>query len=89
MTEVIENEHLKRKAQAVKLGIRRRDAAMRELVTYEVEALPVIPWIRPGALVAVSLPGGGKAAMRVHQWTLPLGPDASALTLGANRRSKW
>jgi hypothetical protein len=85
----VENRHLRRNADAIRLGVRMRDRAMRELVTYEIEALPVIPWIRPGALVSVPTGNGGRAAARIHQWTLPLGPGADPLTLGANRRAGW
>ncbi len=89
VTRQIENPHLARRKQAQDVGQKLRDQALRELVTYEVEALPVLPWFRPGALVSIPLPGGGRATMRVHQWTRPLGPDAEAFTLGANRRARW
>lgn len=86
ITVTVENKNLKRKHQAIAVGARLRDAAMRELIEYEVQALPVVPWIRPGALFSVPT-AGGRASVRARQWTLPLGPDASPLTIGANRRS--
>ena len=86
-TVVIENKHLGRKEQARKVGLRLRDKAIRERVEYEVNALPVIPWIRPGALISVPTEAG-RVSARASQWTLPLGPGANPMTIGANRRSK-
>lgn len=83
--ETIENRQLRNDKAARAVGIRRRDRAMRELVERQVDALPVVPWWRPGGLVSVPT-GGGRATATVRRWTLPLGPDADPLTLGANRR---
>lgn len=85
VTELIENDHLRTNKQARALGQRRRKAALNELMEYEVEVLPVVPWIRPDALVSIPT-STGRATMRVRSWTLPLGPGADALRLGANRR---
>lgn len=88
VTEVVENKHLKNDKQARELGQHLRDRALRETVEYEVEALPVVPWLRPMSLVTVPT-GFGKASMIVRQWTLPLGPGADALVIGANRSRGW
>lgn len=84
--EVVENRQLRNRKAARQLGMRKRDRAMRELVERQVEALPVVPWWRPGGLVSVPT-GGGRATASVKQWTLPLGPGADPLVLGANRRA--
>lgn len=83
--ERIENKQLRTKAQARAVGVKHRDRAMRELVEYEVDALPIVGWLRPDSLVSVPV-NGGAALVRVKQWTLPLGPGADPLTIGANRR---
>lgn len=89
ITEVIENKQLKRRAAALRVGKDRRESAMRETRSYEAEVLPVLSWIRPGALVSLTLQGGRKVNARVNQWTIPLGPDAAAMTLGTNKRTGW
>lgn len=86
--ERIENPKLRSVKDARLVGRRRRDRALREPVSYEVEALPVIPWVRPGMLVSAPS-GSGRVAGRVRQWTLPLGPGADPLVFGTNRRRKW
>lgn len=86
ITEVVENKQLRRRAAALRVGKQRRDAAMRETRVYEAEALPILSWIRPGSLISLTLQGGRKVNARINQWTIPLGPDASAMTLGSNRR---
>jgi hypothetical protein len=86
--ETVENKHWRKKADVTRALKRLRDKAMREQVTYEVEALPVIPWIRPNALVNVPV-AGGRANARAAQWDLPLGPGAEPLRIGVNRRRGW
>lgn len=86
--ETIENKHLRTAKQARAVGERRRQRTLRELVEHEVEALPVIPWLRPGALVSIPVKGG-RTNTRVRSWTLPLGPSADALTLGVSRQRGW
>ena len=81
----IENKQLRTNAAARAVGVKHRDRAMREMVEYEVEALPIVGWLRPDSLVSVPT-GGGRALARVKQWTLPLGPGADPLVIGANRR---
>lgn len=88
VTVRIENRNLRTKKQARELGRKHRDRATREVTTYQVEALPIVPWLRPHALVSVPT-SGGRTQVRVTQWTLPLGPGADALTIGANRRRGW
>lgn len=89
VTERIENRHVRTVKQARVLGQRRRDKALRELVEYEFEAVPFVPWIRPNALVTIPLSGGRRARVRVKRWTLPLGPGPDPLVVGTNRRSGW
>lgn len=84
----IENKHIRTEKSARAIGERRRDQQLAELVEYQVEALPVIPWMRPNAMVSVPT-AFGRATMRARQWTLPLGPGADPLTIGANRRRGW
>ena len=86
--ETIENKHVKTNAQAARVARRQRDRALRELVNYEIEALPVVPWVRPGSLVSVPT-DSGRAVARIPSWTLPLGPGADPLVLGAARRRRW
>lgn len=83
--ERVENPKLRSKAAARRVGVRRRDQAMREGVVVEMECLPVIPWVRPGMLVSAPTPQGQVSA-RVRQWSLPLGPGADPLLFGGNRR---
>lgn len=89
VVERVENEHLKTKKQARLVGERRRDKALRELMEYEVQAFPCVPWLRPNSLVTIPLASGGTARIRVKRWTLPLGPGPDPLVIGANRRSGW
>lgn len=86
VTEVIENKQIKRHKDAVALGMRERARAMKELVTYEVSVLPIILRVRPGAPVSVPVGNGRRASARARRWTLPLGPGADPVTIGANRR---
>lgn len=85
VTVRIENSHLRTKQQARRLGQKYRDRAMRELTEYEVNTLPVVPWLRPNATITAPT-SRGRVQVRVRQWTLPLGPGADPLTIGANRR---
>ena len=86
--ETIENQHVRTDKQARRLGERQRDRARREVVTYQVSALPLVAYIRPGSLM--SLPTeGGRATGRVGKWTLPFGPGNDPLILGAAKRRKW
>lgn len=89
VTERVENKHVRTVRQAQTLGQRRRDKALRELVEYEIEAVPFVPWLRPNALVTIPLHGGQVARVRVKRWTLPLGPGPDPLVIGTNRRSGW
>ena len=84
----IENKHIRTDKDAQKVGAQARDRALRELTTYEVQALPVIPWLRPRSLASIPT-SGGRARTRVVQWTLPLGPAADPLVIGANLRRGW
>lgn len=84
--DVVENRQLRSVKAARAVALRKRDRGMRELVERQVDALPVVPWWRPGGLVSVPT-GGGRATSTVRRWTLPLGPDADPLTLGAIRRT--
>jgi hypothetical protein len=84
LIETVENKHLKTRAQAVKFGTRLRDRAMGDLVSYEVQALPMLPWLQQH--MGVSVPtDGGAVTLRATQWSFPLGPGADPMTLGANR----
>lgn len=84
--ERIENPHLKTKKQARNVGERRRDAALGEMIEYEVEALPVKK-PRPNELVSVPTVFG-RANTRAKRWTYPLGPGSDPLVIGATRRRK-
>lgn len=86
--ETIENDQIKTNRQARALGQRRRDRALRETVTYEVQALPIIPWVRPSSLLSAPSKAG-RVTGRIPAWTLPLGPGADPLVLGAARRRRW
>lgn len=86
--ETVQNKNLRGKRAARNVLERRRSRAMREQMTYEVEALPVIPWLRPSSLVSVPV-AAGRASARASQWDLPLGPGAEPLRIGANRREGW
>lgn len=88
VTETIENRHLRRKKDAVKLGLQRRSRAMSDLTTYEIEAIPVLAWLRPGAAVTAPL-NTRRVKARARTWTLPLGPEAEPLVIGGNRRSSF
>lgn len=88
VTVRVENGHLRTKAQARKVGIRLRNRALGESVQYQVSALPVLPWLRPGGKVTVAT-NGGDVKVTVRQWTLPLGPGPDPMTIGANRRRGW
>lgn len=88
VTELVENPHLRTNGDARRVAERKRDRALREAVEYQIEALPVIPWLRPNTLVSVPT-SAGRAAARVKQWTLPLGPAADPLVIGTNRRRGW
>ena len=83
--ETLENKHWRKKADVTKALKARRDKAMREQTTYEVEFVPVVPWFRPGSLVNVPV-AGGRASARVSQWDIPLGPGAEPARVGASRR---
>jgi hypothetical protein len=83
----IENEHLRTVAKAREVGQRARDRVLRETVEYEVEALPMMAWIRPNSMVSIPT-AFGRVSTRVKRWTIPLGPTADPLTIGANRRSR-
>lgn len=85
ITERVENEKLRRKKQARAVGIRRRNAAMRELVVYQVQAIPVRARLRPNSLAWVPT-ASGRARVRVKQWTIPYSAGADAMTIGVNRR---
>lgn len=89
VVERIENDKLRTSKQALAVARRRRDRALRELVTYEAQVLPVVPWWRPGGLVSLPLGGGRRATARVPRWSLPLGPGADPMTLGVNRRRRF
>lgn len=85
VSERIENKHLRTKKQAIRLGERKRDQKMRQLVEYEAQGLPIIPWLRPYS--SASLPtAAGRVSASVPRWTLPLGPGPDPLVIGANRR---
>lgn len=86
--EAVENKHVKTNAQAARIARRKRDQALRELVTYEIEALPIVPWVRPGSMVSAPT-DAGRATGRIPSWTLPLGPGPDPLVLGAARRRMW
>lgn len=86
LIETVENKHLKTKKQAVTLGKRLRDRALGSQIEYTVEALPCLPWLQPHMIVSVPT-SGGRVKLRATRWTLPLGPDASSMTLGANKRT--
>lgn len=85
--ERIENKHIHTVKKAREVGQRKRDRALRETVEYEVEALPVVAWLRPNTMVSIPT-NFGRVSTRARQWTIPLGPDADPLTIGANRRRK-
>ena len=88
LIEIIENKHLKTHAAAERLGLRRRDDAMADRVSYEVQALPMLPWLQQH--MGVSFPtDGGRVMIRATQWSFPLGPSADPMTFGANRRGGW
>lgn len=86
--ERIENPHWRTKKAVRAVLMRRRDRAMRETTRYEVSALPVMTWIRPNMLASIPT-SGGRTSARVPRWTLPLGPGADPMTLGANRPRGW
>lgn len=82
--ETIKNKHLRTDHEARKVGERKRDRAKREKMQYEVSALLVRPWFRPGSLMSVPV-NGGRTTARITRWTRPLGPGADGLTLGATK----
>jgi hypothetical protein len=86
--ERIENRQLRSRKAALQLGRRRRDQAIRELVTREAAAVPLLTWIRPRSLAKMPTPSG-RAAGTVRRWTIPLGPGADPMTIGYNRRLSW
>ncbi len=86
LVETVENEHLKTDKQARVFGRRLRDRALGSLVSYEVESMPVFPWLQPHMMISVPTEGG-RALVRATRWTHPLGRGGSA-TLGANRRKR-
>jgi hypothetical protein len=88
LIETVENKHLKTVRQARNFGQRLRDRAMGDLVSYEVQALPMLPWLQQHMGVSVPTPGG-QVTLRATQWSFPLGPGADPMTLGANRRGGW
>lgn len=88
LIETVENKHLKTKKQASNYGQRLRDQAMGDLVSYEVQALPMLPWLQQHMGISVPTPGG-QVTLRATQWSFPLGPGADPMTLGANRRGGW
>ena len=88
VTVRIENNHLRTDAAARRVGERRRDQALRERLSHEVQVIPCVSWVRPGMLA--SFPVGSRIAVsRVKRWTLPLGPGADPVSLGANRSRGW
>ena len=66
----------------------RRNRALALTVEYEIEALPIAPWLEPYSLVQVTDPHTS-ARVRATRWSFPLGPDASAMTLGFTRKEAW
>jgi hypothetical protein len=88
LIETVENKHLKTVKQARTFGQRLRDNALGDLVSYEVQALPMLPWLQQHTGVSVPTPGG-QVTLRATQWSFPLGPGADPMTLGANRRGGW
>jgi hypothetical protein len=88
LIETVENKHLKTVKQARTFGQRLRDNALGDLVSYEVQALPMLPWLQQHMGVSVPTPGG-QVTLRATQWSFPLGPGADPMTLGANRRGGW
>ena len=80
----MQNKHVKTHKQAVKMGQRRRDKEARELVAYEASVVPTVAYIRPYSSASLPTPGG-RVTARVPRWTLPLGPGADPMTLGANK----
>lgn len=88
LIERVENDKLKTRKQAREVGMRLRDRAVKELVSYEAQAIPCLPWLEPHQIVAVPT-DGGRVQLRVTKRTLPLGTGADPMTLGANRRRGW
>lgn len=80
-----ENRQVRNIKQAKKVAAKSRDRAVRETVTYEVSCFPVSAWWRPEGSVSVPTLSG-RVTARVPSWTLPLGPGADPLVLGATRR---
>jgi hypothetical protein len=73
--ERIENPHWKRTAE-VRAAVRRhRDRAMRYVVDYEFDMLPV-PWLQEFDMVSVETVGG-RILVPMKQWTFPLGTGSS------------
>lgn len=84
ITERVEGK-FPRKKQARAAGLRKRKAAMRELVTYQIQAIPTQARLRPNSLATVPTVSGS-ARVRVKQWTIPYSTGADAMTIGTNRR---
>lgn len=84
--ETVENKHLKAKKQAQQMGRRLRDRAIGSRVDYEVQILPMLPWLQQYQVVSVPT-STGRVSWRATRWTLPLGPAADPMTLGANKRT--
>lgn len=88
LIRVVKNKHLRSRKAARAFGKRLRDNAAREQVAYEVQMVPVMPWLLPYQIVTVATPRGA-VQVRATQWTLPLGPGADSMTLGATVRRRW
>lgn len=81
------NQHVKTKAGARKIARRLRDDHRSLLVDVTIDAVP-IPWVVAHERFRVSAGARwGLPVTTVHQWTYPLGEDASPMTLGAVRRA--
>ncbi len=85
--ELIQNKHVRTDKAARRLGEQHRDRNARELVTHQVDAIPTEASIRPGTSASLPTPTG-RVTAQVRQWTIPYGPGADPMTLGAARRRK-
>lgn len=86
--DTYENDKIGTRRQANRVARARRDRALGLLVEYEIEMLPVCPWLDPHMLIQFT-DDHTSVRVRVTRWSFPLGPDASAMTVGFNRREAW
>lgn len=85
LVEKVSNPHVKSRAEAQRRAIRIRDDRARLITEFAFDSMP-IPHLEEQDMVAVRS-DDGVVLVRMRQWTIPLGPDASPMTVGTLRRT--